>query len=294
MVPRLLIIGATGFVGSRWATRASAAFEVIRGARSLPVSATSVTIDIADEASVQAAFDRARPDFVTLLAALSDVDRCEREQELAERINVAGAVHVARHCGRTGARLLYSSTDAVFEGTGRQYSEEDPMSPVNWYGHTKARAEREIARIVPTATIVRFSLVLGGSALPGGNSYMQKVAGNLRAGNQIISPTYEYRNPIDVNTLCEFLLELTENLAATGIVHIGATDKISRFDLASCIARELGGDPALIVPQTAPVPGRAPRGHDDFLVTDRLRQLCRTPIPNCQEVIKRAVATLPS
>ena len=91
-----------------------------------------------------------------------------------------------------------------------------------------------------------------------------------------------------MGTLCEFLLELAPRRDATGIFHVGASDKMSRYDLARAIAAHLGFDASLIVPQQEPSADRAPRGRDDFLVTDRLRAICRTPVPNCQEVIERA------
>lgn len=289
--PRLLILGASGFVGSHWSQTAADHFEVFLAARTVPAGAPQwFAVDITDPASVDAAFEAVRPQQVTLLAALSDIDRCQREPEVAERINVVGPRNVARACARAGARLLYTSTDAVFDGERGYYREDDPPSPPNFYGETKARAEKLVADLLPDALIVRLSLVLGVSAAGGGNSYLEKVVGNLRAGNEIISPTYEYRNPLDATTLAAFLLELTVNREARGIFHAGASDKISRFDLALAIARHVGADERLIVPQTAPVPGRAPRGRDDFLATDRLAATCRTPIPTCQQVLARALA----
>jgi len=290
MKPRLLIIGATGFVGSNWARAAADAFDVWQGSRRPTDGSQSVVVDITDARSVRAAFDTARPQFVTLLAAMSDIDRAEREREVATAINHQGPIHVADACAASGARLLYTSTDAVFDGEQPPYRETDPPTPCNWYGQTKAMAEQAIAERLPSATIVRLSLVLGRSALPGGNSYLEKVAGNLAAGNDIISPTYEYRNPLDVRTLCHFLLELTQSEQAQGIVHTGAGDKISRYDLARAIAAGLNADERLIVAQQAPVPGRAPRGRDTHLATDRLRQLCQTPVPTCQQVVERALA----
>jgi dTDP-4-dehydrorhamnose reductase len=291
MKPRLLIIGASGFVGSRWAAAAAADFEVTCAARKPAAIAPGwLPLDITSGASVNEVFESVRPQQVTLLAALSDIDRCQREPRVAEQINVEGARHVAAACARSDARLLYTSTDAVFDGTKGYYREDDLPSPPNFYGETKARAERLISDMLPSALIVRLSLVLGTSATGSGNSYLEKVVGNLRAGNEIISPTYEYRNPLDVRTLCEFLRELTQNPAAAGIFQAGASDKISRFDLALAIARHVGANEHLIVPQTAPVPGRAPRGADDFLATDRLRATCRTPVPTCVEVLRRALA----
>ncbi len=252
-----MIVGASGFVGSRWLELARDTFEVTAAARHPLDEPGWEAIDITDPASVRNVFDRVRPDHVTLLAALSDIDRCQREPELAERMNVEGARNVAVQCARLGARLLYTSTDAVFDGTRGLYHEFDPPTPPNWYGQTKARAERLIAELVPKATITRVSLVLGTSLLPGGNSYLEKVIGSLRAGKPIISPDYEFRNPIDVVTLCRFFGELASHDDAAGIVHVGASDKISRYDLARAIATGLGFDAGLIERQTAPVPGRA-------------------------------------
>jgi dTDP-4-dehydrorhamnose reductase len=249
MRQRLFIVGATGFVGSRLSLAACDRFTVVGGSRHPDSESGQAAIDITDRHSVSRAFDQARPELVVHLAALSDIDRCERERELAEQINVVGAMHVAGECARRGARLLYTSTDAVFDGTQHIYYEHDPPTPVNWYGQTKARAEQAIVDILPSSAIVRLSLVLGRSALPGGNSYLEN---------------------------------------ATGIFQIGASDKMSRYDLARAIAERLGHEARLIVPQNEPVSGRAPRGRDDFLVTDRVRQFCRTPVPTCREVIERA------
>ncbi len=288
MTTRLLIIGATGFVGSNLTRAASGAFEVFGASRTPPADGRSLAIEITDEASVLAAFQRVEPAVVVHLAALSDIDRCQREQDLARRINVDGATNVARACSRAGARLIFTSTDAVFDGTKGHYLEDDPPTPANWYGHTKVEAERAVVSFVPAGAIVRSSLVLGKSAATGGNSYLEKVLASLRAGKPIISPTFEFRNPIDVGRLCAWLVELAAQPAACGIFHAGASDKISRFELARAIAERLGYDPALVVAQHEPVPGRAPRGADDFLAGDRLRLVCRTPVPTCREVIERA------
>ena len=191
-------------------------------------------------------------------------------------------------CARRGVGLMYTSTDAVFDGSNGFYREDDPPTPPNWYGHTKARAERAIRELLPSATIVRLSLVLGLSVYGAGNSYLDKLIGQLRGGIPIVTPTYEFRNPIDVGTLCEFFAELAQP-GTGGIFHVGASDKISRYDLARAIAERLGCDSGLIVPQSEPVPGALSRGLDDFLATDRVRSQCRTAVPSCCQVIERAL-----
>jgi dTDP-4-dehydrorhamnose reductase len=287
-LPRLLVIGAGGFVGSWVARRARARFDVIEGTRRPPPGQPGTSIDLTNAESIRAAFEHARPAAVILTAALADIDRCEREQDLAEAVNYQGPVHVARECQRRGARLLFISTDAVFDGTLREYPENATPTPVNFYGRTKARAEAAIQELLPTATIVRCSLVLGFATIPGTNSYLDKLADTLRSGRVVRVPTAEYRNPIDVGTLAGLLVELAGR-DAPGIFHVGSSDKMSRYELAQAIARELGTSPELVEPQTEPVPGRAPRGVDDFLVCERLPRLLGFVVPTCRQVIERAV-----
>jgi dTDP-4-dehydrorhamnose reductase len=286
--PRLFVIGGGGFVGSWVARRAAARCEVIEGVRRPSPSRPHVAIDITSAESVRAAFDEARPDAVILTAALADIDRCEREPGLAEAVNYQGPLNVARECRRRGARLVFTSTDAVFDGTLREYPEHATPSPVNVYGRTKARAEAAIQELLPAATILRYSLVLGFAAAAGTNSYLNKLAETLRAGRTVRVPTAEYRNPIDVTTLADLLVELADR-EAPGIFHVGSSDKMSRYELAQAIARELRAAAELIEPQTEAVPGRAPRGVDDFLVCERLPRLLGFVPPTCRQVIEKAV-----
>lgn len=251
-----------------------------------------VGIDITQVESITAAFDAARPEIVVLTAALADIERCQREQQLAELINHSGPLHVARACRRHRARLLFTSTDAVFDGTKGFYREDEPPTPLNFYGETKARAEASVLDTLPSAAVVRLSLVLGRSLTPGTNSFLDKFASTLAAGQTTLAPTFEFRNPIDIATLCELLLELALAPQATGRFHIGSTDKMSRFELSQRLAEALAFDPALVLPQHEPTPGRTPRGLDDFLSSERTRQVCQTPLPSCREMIERAVRPL--
>ena len=287
--PRLLVIGAGGFVGSWVARRAGESFDVVPGVRRpTPEQPGAVAIDITRADSVRAAFDAARPSAVILTAAMADIDRCETDKPLADLVNHQGPVLVARECQARGIRLLFTSTDAVFDGTLAAYPEDAPPTPVNFYGHSKARAEATIRALLPSATIVRFSLVLGLSPHAGTNSYLDKLAATLRAGRPVRTPTYEYRNPIDVSTLARLLVRLVQSEAA-GIFHIGSSDKISRYELARRLARELGAATELIEPQREAIAGRAPRGIDDFLLCTRLPELLGFAVPTCDEVIEKAV-----
>jgi dTDP-4-dehydrorhamnose reductase len=287
--PRLLIVGAGGFLGQHIARQAAARFEVYPADLAAPPGERGLAMDVTAAASVDAAFERVKPDAAVLLAALSDIDQCEHQPESAEAVNVCGARHVAEACARTGARLVFTSSAAVFNGARHGYRESDAPTPVSVYGRTKARAEELILARLPSALVLRLALAIGFAEGSGTNAMLNKFAARLRAGEAVSLPDFEYRNPIDAGTLSDFLLELLAIDGAAGIFHVGATESISRFELGVRLARAMGFPAGLIKPQTEPLPGRAPRGLDHFLLTGRLRAACRTPVPGCEEVIERAI-----
>jgi dTDP-4-dehydrorhamnose reductase len=286
---RLLIVGANGFLGQHLTRRAGTSFEVFEADLIAPVRPRGLELDVTSARSVDECFRQVEPKVVVLLAALSDIDQCEQHPEAAEAVNVRGAEHVAVACARSGATLVFTSSAAVFDGTRHGYRESDTPSPVSIYGRTKARAEELIAATLPGALILRLVLVLGFAEGAGTNAMLNRLAAKLRAGEPVSFPDFEYRNPIDADTLSCLLLELIARGSAAGIFHVGATESISRFDLGVKLAQKMGLPVDLVQRQTQPLPGRAPRGLDHFLLTDRLRAVCETPIPTCEEVIERAI-----
>lgn len=287
--PNLLIIGASGFLGQHIASQAARAFDVFGADLAAPPGEHGLALNVTSAASVDAVFERAAPDVAVLLAAISDIDECERRPEMAKAVNVQGAGHVAEACARRGARLVFTSSAAVFDGTQHGYSESDAPTPVSVYGTTKAMAEETIARILPSALILRLALVIGFADGSGTNAMLNKFAAKLCAGEPVAFPDYEYRNPIDASTLGGFLLELLGCEGAAGVFHVGATEAVSRFELGVRLAEKMGYPARLVQPQSEPSPGRAARGLDHFLLTGKLRATCRTPVPTSSEVIERAI-----
>src|SRR5271156_2728483 len=136
----MLIIGANGFLGQHL-SKAGCCFEVFEADLAAPRGERGVAMDVTSAVSVDAGFMHARPDVAVLLAAVSDIDQCEQNPEMAEAVNVCGAAHVAEACARTGARMVFTSSAAVFDGTRHGYTECDALNPLSVYGRTKARAE---------------------------------------------------------------------------------------------------------------------------------------------------------
>ena len=231
-----------------------------------------------------------RPAAVVDLAAVADVDRAEKEQELARAVNVEAARTIASASAAAGSYFLYFSSDAVFAGTASRYREEDPPQPVNYYGRTKADGEKAVRRGDPRAGIVRLSLVLG-FPVTAGNSFFAALAEKLKAGQEIVAPSDEIRTPVDVLTLSACVLELIA-LKFAGVLHIGSTDSIDRAALTRRAAQLMGFPEARVVAQavTAPLPGRAARHKNGIISVDKARALLKTPLLSAEASIRRAIA----
>ncbi len=283
--PRALIIGARGFLGAYLVEVAKAHFDVVRGQR-FSTDSESIAIDITDAHSVRRAFESVQPDAVLLLAAMADIDRCEAEPARAFVVNVRGAEIVANECARANTRFLFTSTAAVFDGSKHGYREEDSVCPLSVYGITKAQAETSVRGLVPLALIVRFSLVIGFAKDIGTNSALDALTTKWKAKIPVLVPTFEFRNPIHAGLLSSIIVQLMTT-SARGVFHVGASDSMSRYDVGRRIAALAGFSEELVTPQDEPIPGRAPRGKDHFLLSDKVEKLCGIKIPGCEHQIAR-------
>jgi dTDP-4-dehydrorhamnose reductase len=290
---RILLFGGAGFVGGNLAAVA------LRGGWSVCVAdqAAGLGLDGVDERKVDVSapdsVDEVIGDFspsaVVNMAAIASIDAAERDQELARKVNVEGARNVAQSCARRNLRHIFFSSDAVYSGSADAYSEQDTPDPVNYYGRTKAAAERAVLSTHRGAVIVRLSLVLGFPVVRG-NSFLASLQGKLAAGHTVPCPLDEVRTPVDVITLSECVLELAQREVA-GVFHIGGTESINRYDLAVMLARKMGLEEAGLVPfgPEARVVGRAPRHKNGVLSVAKAQRLLRTEMLDLDATIDRAL-----
>jgi dTDP-4-dehydrorhamnose reductase len=284
---RILVIGAKGFLGTYASQAAGDTFEVIRADRNSTGQPGSIELDIADVSTVERAFRVIEPDCVLLLAAMSDIDRCERMPEQAFAVNARGAENIANACARSKARLLFTSTAAVFDGRKHGYCEEDATAPLSVYGETKAWAEHAVNGLVPSAVIIRFALVLGFARKSGTNAMLDSVTGKWKAGEPVSFSTRETRNPIDAASLARLLISMLTDREVSGLFHVGASDSVSRYELGKRLAARAGVSTDLVRQQDEPPPGRAPRGDNHFLLTDKIQRDYHFKVETCDQVIER-------
>lgn len=230
-------------------------------------------------------FRAVRPDAVIHTAALADIDFCETHPAEARAVNVELTRALVALCADHDARLVFCSTDTIFDGEHAPYREEDPPGPVNFYAHTKVEAEQLVARLGPRAVIARLALVMGLPVLGQGNSFLAKLVAALRAGRDVALPANEVRTPIDVITLGRALLELADGTHA-GSFHFAGNDSLNRFDMGRRIAVRFGFPPQLVVAADATrIPGRARRARDVSLDNAKARAALRTPLLDLDDAL---------
>jgi len=193
-------------------------------------------VDIRNEARVRDVVKNHHPDWIVLAAAYTDVDGCESHQELAFAVNRDGAVHVARAAHEAGAKMLFVSSDYVFDGQKNSaYEVGDQRNPQSVYGRTKAEAEQEVLQILPDCCVARTSWLfgVGGKCFP---DTILKLAASRPAldvvNDQRGCPTYTVDLAGAIIALCR------KN--ASGIVHVTNARNCTWFEFAREILRSAG------------------------------------------------------
>jgi len=290
-----MVTGASGFVGGHVIRLALPHGKVVGLARSpAPLRHANLSwaqVDLMDPAALERAFKEHQPSAVIHAAALSDIDACERNPELAYGINVLATGHLVRLCLQFGSRLVFTSTDTVFSGAGRFYRETDAADPVNYYGRSKVAAERLVLEHENVFVVARLCLVAGFAAFSRGNSFLARALGSLRAGEPITLATDEFRTPVFVEVAARALLELAGN-RMTGIYHLAGNNRLSRYEIGRKLAFLTGVNPELVRPRDSRSPAMgAARPKDVSLDNRKARSHLQTPFPDFEPTLMQLLAT---
>ncbi len=220
-------------------------------------------VDLADEAATDRTLAAARPDVVIHTAAMTDVDRCEREPEWAWHENVEVTRNVARAAAALGARLVHLSTEYVFDGKNGPYGEDDPPRPISVYGRSKLASEDEARTAVPSCAIAR-TTVLYGYAPNARSNFVTGLVARLREGRRARVVDDQVGSPTLADNLAAMVWALAGDPAATGVFNTVGASVLDRYTFALLVAAVFGLEPGRIertttatLEQTAPRPLRA-------------------------------------
>ncbi len=178
-----------------------------------------------------------RPELVVHAAAYTDVDGCERDPELAFRVNAVGTQHVALAALRAGAAMLHISTNEVFDGSRRDlYREWDCPNPMSIYARSKAAGEQIVRDLLAGRFyIVRIAWLFG----PGGANFVTKILAAAEGSRELRVAADEFGNPTYAPDLAAAVLKLVAT-GHFGVYHLTNAGFCSRFDFAREIMRLVG------------------------------------------------------
>jgi dTDP-4-dehydrorhamnose reductase len=265
----LLLTGATGFLGRRLAPGLAGAWHVV-GASRTASGPDSAVLDLADLDSVRRVFDAARPAAVVHSGAIAGPDACEADPALARRVNADATRVLAELCGRAGSRLIFISTDLVFDGDKGRYDEGDEAKPLSVYGRVKLEAEEAALARAPGAAVVRISAAYG-RLLGGRACFVDELRESLSRGKPVAAFVDQWRSPTAADRLPEVLLRLLADPDLGGVFHWGGADRATRFESAVALCRVFGWDEGLVRPSRMNDKRTlAPRPRDSSLDSSRL------------------------
>lgn len=231
---KMIITGGKGFLGSRFEKMWRHKYEI----RALG----STDLDVTDIDKVMKYITDERPDYVIHLSGIPNQQFCIAHPEKAYAVNVLGALYVAKACKECGAKLVFTSTEQLFNGSKEDapYKEDAAPMPNTVYGQNKWEVEQKLPEIFNEYWIIRMTWLFG---LPErhcklGSNILWNTINAAATGKIIKACNYEYRGMTDVNQMAFNIEKLFQ--APYGTYHMGSTNDYSRYEIAEYILKKIG------------------------------------------------------
>ena len=282
---RILVTGAYGQLGRSLFKRSIASAEILWTGVNIPSDKPGHYLDILDRKNLRKMIDLYSPDILINLAALTDVDLCEKNPFLAEGINTKGVKNI---CENFSGKIIQISTDYVFNGEKGPYSENDQVAPLSVYGSTKLEAER-IVMSHSSGNLVLRGNVLYDHDSQSKASFLNWVVNSLKQKIPIKVVNDQINNPTWTESMAKTIISCIEG-HINGIYHWGDAEFLSRYEFALKIARIYKLDTNLISPiLTKELNQIAPRPLNSGLKSDKLLKVLDIYQPSINECIKKII-----
>jgi dTDP-4-dehydrorhamnose reductase len=278
--PKLLITGASGFLGRPLCVMAAEKWSVIGVYDRHPVDIPGVACiraDLTDAVRLRDLVAEVSPGAVIHAAAVAQPLACEQHPQSTKVLNVQAPERLAGLCADRGIPFLFVSTDLVFDGHQAPYDESRPATPVCAYGRQKVRAEAAVMASHADALVCRLPLMFGAAGHPHRNFTWQMLTA-MHQGRPVKLFTDEFRTPVDHMSAARGLLGVLGR--TRGLLHLGGRTRLSRYDFGIMLAAQLGAAPSLLEPVTIDaIPAGMTRSPDCSLDSRRAYALGYDPTP---------------
>jgi len=241
----VLVTGAAGLLGCRLIEVLSGMYEVVPTHHTQPVQPNSIRMDVVDTRTVSRVLDDFRPSILVHAAAETNVDKCEKDKEWAWSVNVNGTRNIAEACAKIGSKLIYVSTDYVFNGKKGLYTEDDEPNPINHYGLTKLKGEQAVQEAGADYVIARTSVLYGWHKRK--PNFATWAVDSLRNGKEINVANDHYNSPTLADNLAEMMLGVLKK-DLSGVYHAAGGERVSRYEFAIKLADIFELKKSLIIP----------------------------------------------
>ena len=273
---KYLVTGSAGLIGNQIVHDLEKSGEIVYSSYNnvKPVNGIPIKLNLLNLEDIRKTFQKIQPDIIIHSAALTDVEKCEIELELANSINVKATEVIAKEVEKTNSYLMYISTDYIFDGKKGLYKETDSINPLNNYGKTKLLGEKIIENNTSKWSIVRTSTPFGVHSFK--KTFPVWVYENLKNNKKINVLEDQFTSPTYIPNLSKMILEIILR-SLEGIFHLSGSTKISRFEFAKIIATKLNLDSSLLNPvKIDTMPWKAIRPIDSSLNVSKINAILKT------------------
>ena len=268
MLYRVLITGSNGLLGQKLVNLFTNVdgFEVfaLSHGKNRNITAKDYSyynIDITNTNKVKKLLNSIKPNYIINAAAITNVDQCEKEKKLCDKVNVEAVKTLVNFCKKNKSHLIHISTDFIFDGNSGPYAEDDKPNPINYYGLSKMRSEQLIIQANINYTLLRTILVYGIVDNMTRNNIVLFVKEALENGKEVTMVDDQYRMPTLVDDLAKACL-LAIQRKAYGVFHISSNQMLSIYEMALQIAEVFELDNIYI----------------KRIATNQLKQIAKRPI----------------
>lgn len=269
----------------------SAIIEELRGAHFFVQTAYGrlshecVKLDIMDFKNVKDVISASKPDIIVHSANLAGgVDFCEKNPDLAKKFHFEATKFLGQEAKACGAKLIYISSECVFDGKKEAYSEEDAVRPQNVYGEYKAKSEEWIAQNVNRYIIVRTMSVFGWQPDTKTPNALMKVYFSIQKKQRVDIPVFRWGTPTYVRDLAQAIVELALS-EYNGLYHVVGNSYLSRYDWLFQTAESLGWDVTYLHPVKNNSDDMIFRPLRVHLKNDKFSRQCRTKLHCLEEIL---------